>query len=58
MSHLCDRPLDTKLKTVMLRIYNRKLAERQRRKDFCVKYGTLDRGWDADFRQSKEFRPL
>lgn len=52
-----DTPLDTKLKTTMLRIYNRRLSERQRRKDFCLKYDFLnDHEWGSELKQSRDFR--
>eukprot|EP00040_Diaphanoeca_grandis_P032584 m.197935 g.197935 ORF g.197935 m.197935 type:complete len:468 (-) comp32671_c1_seq1:217-1620(-) len=51
-----DSKLDKNLKTAMLRIYNRKLNERQIRKEFCVKHDIVGNNQMSEYFQNEDFR--
>ena len=55
-----EHPSDVALKLEVIRIYNRKLDERQKRKDFVVRRGLLDykRVLSAERRRPKEEREI
>lgn len=53
-----DTLLDKKLKTAMLRIYNRKLNERQIHKEFCLKYDIVGNSHMIECFQNQEFRSI
>jgi len=53
-----DSPLDRRLKTTMLRIYNTKLCERHERKKFAIDHKLVGENRLKEYRSNKEFKAI